>query len=172
MNPEFKESVRRNARCKRQRKPETEPVHRVRQDTLDDIRGDQDDQQAAENEEFKRGQRQTKTGICRTNSAPVRNSTIGYIGEMGRWQFRHFPRNRNQLNTGMLSYGRMGFWHRGQRDAGETTERPSGMREMHTFRKLPITMPNKKKEERNHRFDSDIALQMAQCTAHGAVSDA
>lgn len=36
--------------------------------------------------------------------------------------------------------------HRGQREPGETMEIPSGMREMQTFRKLPITMPKRKKK--------------------------
>src|SRR5271167_2086280 len=40
----------------------------------------------------------------------------------------------------------MAFSQRGQRDPGETTERPSGMREIQTFRKLPITMPKRKKK--------------------------
>src|ERR1700739_513853 len=40
----------------------------------------------------------------------------------------------------------MGLRHRGQRDPGETMERPSGMRVMQTFRKLPITMPKRKKK--------------------------
>jgi hypothetical protein len=45
-----------------------------------------------------------------------------------------------------LSYGLMGLPHRGQRDPGETTEMSSGIRVMQTFRKLPMTMPNRKKK--------------------------
>ena len=45
----------------------------------------------------------------------------------------------------------MGVRQRGQREPGETMETPSGMREMHTFRKLPITMPKRKKEKRTTR---------------------
>src|ERR1700739_3406710 len=82
----------------------------------------------------------------RTKIAPVRNSTVGYIGDIGRWQFRHFPRRRNHPKTGMLSYGLMGVPQRGQREAGETMETPSGMRVIQTFKKLPMTMPNRKKK--------------------------
>ena len=46
----------------------------------------------------------------------------------------------------MLSYGLMGASHRGQREPGETTESSSGMREIQTFRKLPMTMPKRKKK--------------------------
>jgi len=48
---------------------------------------------------------------------------------------------------GTLSYGMMGFLQRGQRDAGETIEIPSGIREMQTFRKLPMQMPKRKKKK-------------------------
>jgi hypothetical protein len=41
----------------------------------------------------------------------------------------------------------MGVKQRGQREPGETMERPSGMREMHTFRKLPIMIPKRKKKK-------------------------
>ena len=46
----------------------------------------------------------------------------------------------------MLSYGLIGVWQRGQRDAGAMMEMSSGMREMQTFKKLPITMPKRKKK--------------------------
>lgn len=46
----------------------------------------------------------------------------------------------------MLSYGLMGVPQRGQREAGETMETPSGMRVIQTFKKLPMTMPNRKKK--------------------------
>src|SRR5258708_34214956 len=78
--------------------------------------------------------------------SPVANSTSGYIGEMGKPQLRHLPRKISQLKTGMLSYGLIGLRQRGQREPGETMERPSGMREMQTFRKLPMTMPKRKKK--------------------------
>ena len=71
---------------------------------------------------------------------------MGYIGEMGRAQVRHLPRRSSQPKTGMLSYGLIGVRQRGQREPGETMERPSGMREMQTFRKLPMTMPKRKKK--------------------------
>ena len=41
----------------------------------------------------------------------------------------------------------IGVWQRGQCDPGVTIERPSGMRAMQTFRKLPITMPKRKKKK-------------------------
>src|SRR6266436_2321381 len=65
---------------------------------------------------------------------------------MGRPQFRHLPRKISQPKTGMLSYGLIGLRQRGHREPGETTETPSGMREMQTFRKLPMTMPKRKKK--------------------------
>jgi hypothetical protein len=77
---------------------------------------------------------------------PVANSTSGYIGEMGSPQLRHLPRRISQPKTGMLSWGLIGLRQRGQREPGETMERPSGMREMQTFRKLPMTMPKRKKK--------------------------
>jgi len=40
----------------------------------------------------------------------------------------------------------MGLRQRGQREPGETMESPSGMREIQTFRKLPMTMPKRKKK--------------------------
>jgi hypothetical protein len=41
----------------------------------------------------------------------------------------------------------MGVRQRGQREPGETIESSSGMREMHTFKKLPITAPKRKKKK-------------------------
>ena|SRR5271167_3655095 len=41
----------------------------------------------------------------------------------------------------------MALRQRGQREPGETMEIPSGMREMQTFRKLPMQMPNRKKKK-------------------------
>src|SRR5271167_5220886 len=73
---------------------------------------------------------------------------MGYIGEMGSAQDRHLPPNQSQPRIGTLSYGLMGVKQRGHRDPGATIESPSGMREMHTFRKLPITIPKRKKMKR------------------------
>ena len=42
----------------------------------------------------------------------------------------------------------MGVWQRGQREPGETMDWPSGMREMHTLRKLPMMIPKMKKKKR------------------------
>src|SRR5260221_8340959 len=78
--------------------------------------------------------------------SPVANSTTGYIGEMGEPQLRHLPRRISQPKRGMLSYGLIGLRQRGHREPGETMETPSGMREMQTFRKLPMTMPKRKKK--------------------------
>src|ERR1700739_2649954 len=66
---------------------------------------------------------------------------------MGKPQLRHLPRRFSQLKTGMLSYGLIGLRQRGHREPGETMETPSGMREMQTFRKLPMTMPKRKKKK-------------------------
>ena len=65
---------------------------------------------------------------------------------MGKLQVRHLALNQSQPKTGTLSYQRIGVWHRGHREPGETMETPSGMREMQTFRKLPMTMPKRKKK--------------------------
>src|SRR5258708_38205181 len=65
---------------------------------------------------------------------------------MGKPQLRHLPRSIRQLKAGMLSYGLIGWRQRGEREPGETMETPSGMREMQTFRKLPMTMPKRKKK--------------------------
>src|SRR5882724_11264427 len=83
----------------------------------------------------------------RTKMRPVANSTRGYIGEMGRAQLRHLPRRSSQPKTGILSYGLIGLRQRGQREPGEMMETPSGMREMQTLRKLPMTMPKRKKKK-------------------------
>ncbi len=50
----------------------------------------------------------------------------------------------SQLRTGILSYGAIALLHLGQLDAGRTIDLPAGMRNMQTFRKLPITKPTKK----------------------------
>src|ERR1700757_4377793 len=66
---------------------------------------------------------------------------------MGKPQLRHLPRRISQPKTGMLSYGLIGLRQRGHREPGEMMETPSGMREMQTFRKLPMTMPKRKKKK-------------------------
>jgi hypothetical protein len=66
--------------------------------------------------------------------------------EMGAPQARHLPRNQSHANTGTLSWGLIGVEQRGHREPGETMDIPSGMRVMHTFKKLPITIPNRKKK--------------------------
>src|ERR1700687_1685563 len=81
-----------------------------------------------------------------TNNKPVLSSITGYIGEMGCPHARHLPRSQSQANTGTLSYGLIGVVQFGQREPGETMDIASGIRVMQTFRKLPITMPNRKKK--------------------------
>jgi len=80
-----------------------------------------------------------------TKNNPVLNSIRGYIGEMGNPHARHFPRSHSHPNIGTLSYGLIGVLHRGQRELGETMDISSGIRVMQTFRKLPTTIPNRKK---------------------------
>jgi len=80
-----------------------------------------------------------------TNNSPVTNSTSGYISEIGSPHARHFPRNRSHPNTGTLSVHWIAVPHFGQREPGEIIETSSGIRVMQTFRKLPITIPNRKK---------------------------
>jgi len=57
----------------------------------------------------------------------------------------------------------MGFSQRGQREAGRAMERPSGMRVMQTFRKLPMTIPKRKKKKGIIRIDCAIGEEGAQC---------
>ena len=59
--------------------------------------------------------------------------------------FRQRQPKNTQLNTGMLSYGLIAVLQTGQCDAGSTIDSALGMRRMQTFKKLPTTMPNRKK---------------------------
>src|SRR5579859_3753501 len=63
---------------------------------------------------------------------------------MGSPHDRHLALSHIHPNTGTLSYHLMGVLHRGHRDPGATIDTSSGIRVMHTFRKLPITNPNAK----------------------------
>jgi len=65
------------------------------------------------------------------------------MGEIFVLQFRHFPPRISQLKTGILSYAAIGFPHLVQLDAGKTIDFSAGIRSMHTFKKLPMTRPNK-----------------------------
>src|SRR3974390_2575229 len=76
---------------------------------------------------------------------PVRSSTIKYRGEIGAPQFLHRPRSANHVTSGTLRYHGMEYWQCGQCDGGVTMLMPSGIRWMHTFRKLPTMQPNTKK---------------------------
>lgn len=57
------------------------------------------------------------------------------------WQFRQRPRSRMKLTMGKLSHGLMATAQVGQFEPGRTSERPSGILWMTTFRKLPIASP-------------------------------
>ena len=72
------------------------------------------------------------------------SSTSGYIPEIGSPHERHFALSHIHPNTGTLSYHLMGVMQRGHREPGATIDKSSGIRAIHTFRKLPITNPNKK----------------------------
>ena len=72
------------------------------------------------------------------------SSTSGYIPEIGSPHDRHFALSHIQPNTGTLSYHFIGVSHRGHRDPGATIDKSSGIRKMHTLRKLPINNPNTK----------------------------
>src|SRR5215467_9471826 len=80
-----------------------------------------------------------------TNSKPVASSTRGYITEIGAPHARHLPRSHSHANTGTLSDHLIAIPHFGHREPGEIIEISSGIRVMQTFRKLPITIPNRKK---------------------------
>jgi hypothetical protein len=70
-------------------------------------------------------------------------STIGYRHEIVAPQSLHFARSNTQLNTGTLSYQRIVFLQLKHIDRGFTTLLCHGSREMHTFRKLPISNPTR-----------------------------
>ena len=55
----------------------------------------------------------------------------------------HLPPSQIHPNTGTLSYHRIAVPHFGHFDAGATIDTSSGIRKMQTFRKLPITIPNR-----------------------------
>jgi hypothetical protein len=78
------------------------------------------------------------------NQIPVRSSTKGYRHEMVALQSRHRARRKIQLRIGMLSYQRMAAPHSGHRERGLTTDSCLGSREMQTFKKLPMSSPNRK----------------------------
>ena len=46
----------------------------------------------------------------------------------------------------MLSWGLIELPQWGQREPGDTMDTPSGIREMQTFRKLPMIRPKRKKK--------------------------
>src|SRR5258708_13543491 len=58
-------------------------------------------------------------------------------------QLRHFPPSKSQLRMGILSYGAIAFPHFVQLDAGSTMDLSAGIRRMQTFKKLPMTKPNR-----------------------------
>jgi hypothetical protein len=62
---------------------------------------------------------------------------------MGVPQLRQRPRRTSQETTGTLSYGLTGAPHFGHREPGLTSDSPIGTRCATTFRKLPITAPNR-----------------------------
>ena len=71
----------------------------------------------------------------------VRISTIGYAGEILAVHVLHCPRRRKKLRTGISSNHLREVLHAGQKEWGETTEIPAGIRYAHTFAKLPKDNP-------------------------------
>lgn len=79
-----------------------------------------------------------------TQRMPLTPSMIGYCTEIFDLQLRHLPPNTNQLNTGTISYH---FSFRPQViqwEGAVTIDSPRGIRQMQTFRKLPMVIPNMK----------------------------
>src|ERR1700737_3345524 len=72
---------------------------------------------------------------------PVRISTTGYLTEMCTPQLRHLARRIRKEARGMLSYHAIGCSQPGQREPGETTEKPRGTRKTATLAKLPNATP-------------------------------
>src|SRR5208283_1823741 len=87
---------------------------------------------------------------------------------MGAPQFLQRPRNASHVTSGMFRYHGMEYLQCGQCDLGVTMLMPSGIRWMHTFKKLPTMQPNAKKtsdQKWNGRRDQ-FAVHGRQSTAH------
>src|SRR5438045_7071421 len=76
------------------------------------------------------------------NTAAVNNSTRKYSAEIRAPQFRHFPPRYTHVSSGTFRYHGIAYLHSGQCDGGDTMLSPSGIRCMHTLRKLPTIEPN------------------------------
>jgi hypothetical protein len=61
-------------------------------------------------------------------TSAVNNSTTGYCQEILVLQNRQRAFKTRKLNSGILSYQRMGFWHPGQWEAGNTIDSLRGIR--------------------------------------------
>src|SRR5690554_1567583 len=82
-----------------------------------------------------------KRVATRENATAVPNSTNGYLGEMRSEQLRHRPMRTSHETIGMLSYDLIGVAQDGHALAGVTTDMPSGIRWITTFRKEPMVAP-------------------------------
>ena len=89
----------------------------------------------------------------------------GYVWDAGAAQCRHRPRSQSHDRIGTLSYQAIGVRQCGQRDAGETTERSSGMRWMQTLRKLPTEAPIAKAR----RASGSVASERVSIVAVGVI---
>ena len=77
-----------------------------------------------------------------SNNTPVRSSTIKYCADIFSLQNLHLPLSRTWLINGILSNHFMLLRHLGHRDGGDTIDFCLGIRQIHTFKKLPIHKPN------------------------------
>src|SRR5215469_9671503 len=68
-----------------------------------------------------------------------------YRDEIGAPQFLQRPRNTSHVTSGMFRNQGIEYLQCGQCDGGVTMLRPSGIRCMQTFKKLPTMQPNTKK---------------------------
>src|SRR5713226_10115477 len=80
------------------------------------------------------------------NAAPVSASTTGYRQEIDIAQARQRPRRSANERSGRLSYHAIGVPQRGHAERGRQRLRRSGRRAITTFRKLPMTSPNRATE--------------------------
>src|SRR3989344_9152822 len=75
---------------------------------------------------------------------PVRSSTVGYCQEILSSHCRHLPPKTRYENTGILSYQAICFRQLRQTERPISVS-PSAMRQITTFKKLPMRSPNMKK---------------------------
>ena len=89
---------------------------------------------------------------------------------MDTLQFLHFPSKKSHDRTGMLSMGRIVLLQLGQAEAGETTERSSGILAIQTFMKLPRHSPNRSAKISNAMYATYSLLRLVSRSRIRSVS--